>query len=196
MTILFMFSLWLFFLLKILIIQTLNKSACCFLTWLSLAPFELKNNGQWLQGMEPSGIIPCDADMCLLSQNVLHKLCPHISHLLLLCILYLWAFRACGVPKALLHSSHCSGVLFSCFTFMCSSKLLPLVKIFLQLGHSYVFLLCCFGRVPRCTRFLCNSNRHVHVLYYTACILAWPHFFPTQLHSPPNGDFCPRIRAS
>ena len=154
MTILFMFWLWLFFLLKILIIQTLNKSACCFFTWLSLAPFELKNNGQWLQGMEPSGIIPCDADMCLLSQNVLHKLCPHISHLLLLCILYLWAFRACGVPKALLHSSHCSGVLFSCFTFMCSSKLLPLVKIFLQVGHSYVFLLCCFGRVPRCTRFL------------------------------------------
>ena len=103
---------------KITIVQTLKRSACCFLTWLSLAPLELKNNGQWLQGMEPSGIIPCEADMCLLSQNVLHKLWPHISHLLLLCILYLWAFRACGVPKALLHSSHCSGVLFSCFTFI------------------------------------------------------------------------------
>ena len=92
------FSLFLVF--KNPIVQTLNKSACCFLTWLSLAPFELKNNGQWLQGMEPSGIIPCEADMCLLSQNVLHKLCPHISHLLLLCMLYLWSFRACGVPKA------------------------------------------------------------------------------------------------
>ena len=26
--------------------------------------------------------------------------------------------------------------------------------------------------------------------------LAWPHFWRTQLHSPPNGDFCPRIWAS
>ena len=99
-----MFWLWLFFLLKILIIQTLNKSACCFLTWLSLAPFELKNNGQWLQGMEPSGIIPCEADICLLRQNVLHKLCPHISHILVLCILYVWGFRAYGVPIAV----HCA----------------------------------------------------------------------------------------
>ena len=27
-------------------------------------------------------------------------------------------------------------------------------------------------------------------------LLAWPHFCRTQLHSPPNGDFWPRIRAS
>ena len=27
-------------------------------------------------------------------------------------------------------------------------------------------------------------------------ILAWPHFCRTQLHSPPNGDFRPRIWAS
>ena len=26
--------------------------------------------------------------------------------------------------------------------------------------------------------------------------LAWPHFCRTELHSPPNGDFCPRIWAS
>ena len=26
--------------------------------------------------------------------------------------------------------------------------------------------------------------------------IAWPHFWRTQLHSPPNGDFCPRIWAS
>ena len=28
------------------------------------------------------------------------------------------------------------------------------------------------------------------------CVLAWPHFLRTKLHSPPNGDFCPRIWAS
>ena len=26
--------------------------------------------------------------------------------------------------------------------------------------------------------------------------LAWPHFLRTKLHSPPDGDFCPRIWAS
>ena len=31
---------------------------------------------------------------------------------------------------------------------------------------------------------------------FQTCSLAWPHFCRTQLHSPPNGDFCPRIRAS
>ena len=24
--------------------------------------------------------------------------------------------------------------------------------------------------------------------------IAWPHFWQTELHSPPNGDFCPRIK--
>ena len=36
------------------------------------------------------------------------------------------------------------------------------------------------------------------ILYFAqlACWVAWPHFCRTQLHSPPNGDFCPRIWAS
>ena len=36
---------------------------------------------------------------------------------------------------------------------------------------------------------------HVHSSLRTKP-LAWPHFLLTKLHSPPNGDFCPRIWAS
>ena len=34
------------------------------------------------------------------------------------------------------------------------------------------------------------------VRFMTISTLAWPHFCHTQLHSPPNGDFFPRIWAS
>ena len=36
----------------------------------------------------------------------------------------------------------------------------------------------------------------IHFLGTKIPIVAWPHFCRTQLHSPPNGDFCPRIWAS
>ena len=117
------------------LIHTLKISACCFLTWLSFAPLELKNNGQLEHGNEFSGIIPCAVLMWRFNQKVLHKLWPHMSHLQRLCMLYLCAFNACGVPKDRLHSSHCSGVWFSCLTLMCSSKLLPLVKVLLHSWH-------------------------------------------------------------
>ena len=40
--------------------------------------------------------------------------------------------------------------------------------------------------------FVCKVNANLN----PAWALAWPHFWRTQLHSPPNGYFCPRIWTS
>ena len=55
----------------------------------------------------------------------------------------------------------------------------------------------CFGQSRATVEPSLSLSQNTPIGWYTYCFtLAWPHFWRTQLHSPPNGDFCPRIWAS
>jgi hypothetical protein len=65
-------------------------------------------------------------------------------------------------------------------------------------GEVWIYIYFSKLKKEKCTylsRILSRINFHNKVMF-CMYLLAWPHFWRTQLHSPPNGDFCLRIWTS